>query len=107
MKNALLKGLGLITAVAALGVCSQSVHAALVYDNTATRLPSRYGNISPAEFGDEIILAGGATTITNFSIEYFGTNFSGDETLRVRVYAMNGPTNSTSNGNATPGSTLF
>ena len=97
----------MITAIAALGVCSQSVRAALVYDNTTTRVPARYGSISGAEFGDEIILSSGATTITNFSIEYFGTNFNGDETLRVRIYAMNGPTNGFSNNSATPGTTLF
>lgn len=105
MKNALLKGLGVLTAAVAL--CSQAVLAGTVYDNTSTRLPARYGNTSGFEFGDEIILAGGPTIVTNFAIEYFGTNFFGDEEMRVRIYAMTGPTNVNSGGFATPGTTLY
>lgn len=105
MKNALVKAFSIITTVSALALCSQTVQAGLVYDNTTTRLPQRFGSISGFEFGDEIILAGGGTTITNFSIEYFGTNFSGTEQLTVRIYALTGPTNATSRNAFTPGAT--
>ena len=81
---------------------SPVVNPNVVYDNTATRLPARYA--SSSEFGDEIILAGTNRFLTNFTFEYFGTNFSGDEQARVRFYRNDGP--SSASGAGTP-HTLF
>jgi hypothetical protein len=71
--------------------------AQIVYDNTSNDL----GNISlsrPTEFGDEIYLQPGlARWVTQFYFEYFGDfTPTGDEAVRVRFYANDGP-------NAVPG----
>lgn len=69
------------------GKCVPSTIA--VYDNTNRFRNERYS--ATVEFGDEIVLAGTARTITNFSFEYYGTNFSGNEQIRVRLYQNDGP----------------
>jgi hypothetical protein len=71
-----------------------SGRAEIVYDNVQdygdTFYPGPPGG--DAEFGDQLQLAGTGRTITQFQFEYFG-EFSptGDETVRVRIYANDGP----------------
>jgi hypothetical protein len=67
-----------------------------VYDNT--RFPVLINGVDQAfiartnEIGDEISLAGSARKVRDFAFEYF-SDFKpdGDETMRVRFYANDGP----------------
>src|SRR5262245_34773034 len=61
-----------------------------VYSNAFTRL-NRYYAPGIAQFGDEIILSGGAgQPLTAFTFEYFGTGLSGNETVTLRFYKNDG-----------------
>jgi hypothetical protein len=64
--------------------------ADLVYDNSTNYQTNYFSSLD--EFGDEINLAGTARIVTNFTFEYVG-NFAGqgDETVRLRFYANDGP----------------
>jgi hypothetical protein len=64
--------------------------ADIVYNNTTTY--QGMSLFSTNEFGDEISLAGTARLLTAFLFEYFGDFIpSGDETVRLRLYANDGP----------------
>lgn len=87
----------LIAGMLCAGSIGRGNAAEIVYDNTSNDL----GNVSlslPTEFGDEIHLQPGlARLVTQFYFEYFGDfTPSGDEAVRVRFYANDGP-------NAVPG----
>lgn len=73
--------------------------ADVVYNNSTNDLGIRF-NIGTAEVGDEIVLAGTYRLITNFVFQYWGENFSGNETARVRFYANDGT-------NAPAGTNIF
>ena len=79
----------LTTILVILGQAKTLQAAVVVYDNSANDLNTRF-NTGLSEVGDEIILDGGATTITKFVIQYWGLNFSGDETMQVRIYKNDG-----------------
>lgn len=87
--------LTLALAAAALGTFTAKADS-IVYDNTATAQTSGgdliYSSASAAgnkEFGDEINLSGGATTVTRFQFEYVYTGSSGDGATGVlRFYDM-------------------
>ena len=82
-----------------------SASAAYVYDNSTTDLHVRF-NPDVVEVGDEINLSKAGVTLTNFTFEYWGTNFlDGGESARVRFYYMDG-TNSSS-GPPVPGTKFF
>ena len=71
-----------------------SARAEIIYDNFQD-----YGNQfypgppgDDVEFGDQLQLAGTGRTITQFQFEYFGEfAATGNETVRVRLYANDGP----------------
>lgn len=75
-------------ASAAILFVAAVAQADVVYNNTTTPLNTRYA--STAEFGDQIVLAGSNRLLTNFTFEYFGLNFSGDEQARFRIYRNDG-----------------
>ncbi len=84
-----------------LSICVSSAVGEIVYDNTTTRLnPPRFAQ-SGFEFGDQVILDGTARTVSAFSFEYDGTNFSGGEMAQVRFYAND------SGASQLPGTLLF
>ncbi len=64
----------------------------IVYDNTATPTGNGF-HPSNLEYGDEIQLQPGlARLVTDFYLEYFGEFIAqGDERVRIRFYANNGP----------------
>ena len=79
--------------------------AEVVFDNSQTYLGKFSTNI--VEYGDEIILAGSARTITTFQFEYYGDFLrTGDETARIRFYKNDGPGNDCANC-PSPGTLLF
>jgi hypothetical protein len=78
--------------------------ATTLYDNSTGRQPYVFSD-GTTEFGNEVVLAGpGAFTVTNFSFEYYGLNFTGSEQADVRIYENNGTPFNTF---ATPGTLLF
>src|SRR5687767_11220460 len=76
--------------------------AEIVYNNTTNNLRLTFTN--NFEFGDQVILGGTARQLTSFALEYSGTNFSGNETARVRFYKNDGPG---SGGQASPGTLMW
>jgi len=86
-----------------------SLNADSIYNNSANDLLTRF-NPGALEVGDEIILAGSARYLTNFSFEFWGTNtanpsaFSGSVTATVRFYLNDG---TLFNGYAAPGTLLY
>ena len=62
----------------------------IVYSNATVRLDKYYAP-GLAQFGDEIILSGGAgQRMTSFTFEYFATGLSGNETVTLRFYRNDG-----------------
>ena len=61
----------------------------VVYDNTSTEIGAFNGGLF--EYGDELTLAPGPRTVSEFRFRYAG-NFGqdGDETVRIRFYANDG-----------------
>src|SRR5437868_642503 len=93
------------TIIAATTLIHFSASADYVYKNTTTDLNTRF-NPDIVEVGDEINLTKAGLTLTNFTFQYWGTNFlDGGETARVRFYYMDG-TNSSS-GPPVPGTKFF
>lgn len=88
-----------------------SVSADTIFDNSAHDLSTRF-NPGTYEVGDQLVLAGNARYLTNFSFEYWGTNtaaagnplFSGLVQARVRFYRNDGPA---FNGYASPGTCFW
>jgi hypothetical protein len=68
-----------------------ALRADMVYDNSVNDRLIRFGAANGVQIGDEVTLAGTSRRLTNFSFEYFGTNFSGNESARLRIYENNGP----------------
>ena len=82
----------------------QTVSGAVLFDNLNTPL-GLINTSSGQQVGDEIVLAGGAATITSFSFEYFGSNFvSHAEQAEVFFYKNDG---SPSAGYAAPNTLLW
>ena len=75
----------------------------LVYQNTNTVSSTRF-DPGTTEVGDEITLGAGPRVLSIFKFEYWGTNFSGDETLTFTLYKNDGPP---TNGFATPLSVMY
>ena len=76
---------------------------AVVFDNLNT--PVGFFNSGAYQVGDEIVLAGGAGTITSFAFEFFGSNFLGGEQAQIIFYANDSL--SLSAGYPKPGSVLW
>lgn len=99
-----------LTLVVAVTLVSQSARAVIVYDNLTTRETNNVGDPlffgqSGYEFGDEVVLSPAANAyLTNFTLEYYGTNLSG-ATMTFRVYANNGDPYGTNF--SAPGDLLF
>src|SRR5882762_5761803 len=78
-------------------VCSSSLRATTIYDNSVNDLFTRF-NPGTTEVGDEIILGSTERYLTDFSFEYYGTNtaspgnisFAGPVQARVRFYLNDG-----------------
>lgn len=65
--------------------------AEIVYNNSTGDSNIRL-NPGTREIGDEIVLGGSARMITDFTFQYWGENFFGDdEEARVRFYLNDGP----------------
>jgi hypothetical protein len=87
-KNILNKGQLVLTAIAAL--VGLTARAEWVYNNSSNDLSMRF-DIGTAEAGDEIVLAGTARVLTNFSFEYWAQGLTGgDEKGQVRFYKNDG-----------------
>jgi len=86
-----------------------ALNADTIYNNSTNDLMTRF-DPGTKEVGDEIILAGSARFLTNFSFEFWGTNtanpsaFSSTVTATVRFYLNDGPL---FNGYATPGTLVY
>jgi hypothetical protein len=91
MKTATIKvGFAAITGGVLLAGCiSALAQGVTAYDNSTTDLHIRF-DPGTAEVGDQIILATGPSLVTQFSLQYWGTGFSGTETAQVRFYANDG-----------------
>jgi hypothetical protein len=81
---------------------AHDAHCAVLFDNLGT--PLGLFNAGASQVGDEIVLAGGAATVTSFSFEYFGSNFVGGESAEVYFYKNDG---SPSAGYASPNTLLW
>jgi hypothetical protein len=100
MSSKLKCGVLLIALVAVL----RPVSGAVLFDNLDTPL-GLFNTSSGQQVGDEIVLAGGAATITGFSFEYFGSNFvSHAEQAEIFFYKNDG---SPSAGYASPKTLLW
>src|SRR5215471_4089413 len=105
--NNRLKRKGCIFAAGLVSVTA--LNADVIYNNTTNDLTTRF-DPGTKEVGDEIILAGSARFLTNFSFEFWGTNtanpsaFSSTVTATVRFYLNDGPL---FNGYATPGTLAY
>lgn len=98
------KNRGLLVISVAL-LSASSLRADVVFDNTTNDLRIRFAAQNGVQIGDEITLGGTSRRMTNFTCEYFGTNFSGNEFANIRFYENNGPL---FNGVAyAPGNLLF
>lgn len=91
-------------AAVSVAMLAGSLHADIVYNNTVNDLQLRFGAQNGIQIGDQITLAGSSRLITNFTCEYFGTNFSGNEFATIRFFKNDGPQVS---GYASPGTLLF
>ncbi len=89
-----------LAVLAALSLSALAAHAAssIVYSN-ATTYTGRELNPGLSEVGDEIILAPGPRFGVSFRFEYYGSNFSGNETVQLRFRRNDGA--------FAPGSTTF
>ena len=101
MKHSVFTRVAAVSLVATGLVLCVPARADVVYNNSTGDLNVRF-NPGAAEVGDEITLGGAARTVTNFTFQYWGANFSGDnnEQARIRFYANNGT-------NAPAGPTVF
>ncbi len=109
--NILLKKSGwLVVGALALGF---SAKADVLFQNNSNDLATRFSpSQASLEYGNQVFLANpGASSITNFSFEYYGIGggaggaFSGSVQVDVRWYLNNGPP--TPAGFATPGQLVY
>lgn len=77
-----------------------------VYENLTTPLSSYIGGFAYEETADEIQMVSGGI-FSSAKVAYAGFNFSGDETLTLNLYRMDGPPSPGSSGVNTPGSLLY
>lgn len=94
----------LLMMLASLSV--STLRADTVYNNSTNDIKVRF-DTAAREVGDEIILAGTARYLTNFSFEYWGTSQAGAfaaAEVRVRFYLNDGPE---FNGYSTPGTMFY
>ncbi len=92
------------------GACWGS--AQVVYNSLVNPLGGTDGMYLPlgegTEVGDEIILTPDTPRLLgSFSFEYFGDNFSGDETARIRFFENNGPLDPYDGTSHLPNTLLF
>src|ERR1041385_848055 len=101
--------------LASLLMIGANASAEIIYSNTNNDSQYRFGPPGAAgsttQFGDEIILAGTARTLTAFSFEYWALNggtvspgLSPTAAVTVRFYINNGPLFNTY---ATPGTKFY
>jgi hypothetical protein len=91
--------------------CVQPLGAATIFDNSQNDLLTRF-NPGTVEVGDQVILAGTERYLTEFRLEYWGTNaldplnlaFDGNVQARVRFYLNDG---TPFNGYDTPGTMFY
>jgi hypothetical protein len=107
MKNALRIHVYLTLSVLCFGL-TLPLTAATIYNNSTNDLAIRF-NPGTSEIGNEIILAGPARYLTDFSFEYWGlssnpNSFAGAIQARVEFYQNNGPL---FNGYASPGTSFY
>lgn len=90
-----------------LALSGSSVLATVVYNNSVNDLGVNF-NPGALEVGNEITLAAGPRTITNFVFQYYLTNpslpLTGNESAEIRFYENNGPSY---NGVPGPGTVFF
>lgn len=104
------KFIQLFAVVATTVLLAGSSHAQsqLIYDNSTIDRNVRF-NPGTNEVGDQITLGGTARWVTDFTFQYWGTNFLGnpypDEQARVRFYKNDGA--ASPQGAPTPGTVLF
>ena len=79
-----------LIAVLAGSLALSAAQAAVVYDN-ATTYTGNIFNPGASEVGDEVILGGTDRVGETFRFEYYGNNFSGNETVQIRFYQNDGP----------------
>lgn len=102
--KSLFKSSAILFACATALIIGQAANAdVIVYQNTNSAPTLRF-NLGTIEAGDQVFLAPGPRLLTTFVFEYWGTNFSGNETIKFTLYRNDGPP---TNSFATPGSVLF
>src|SRR4051812_3473798 len=79
----------ILTVASVLFAAATTVQADVVYSNTNSPLGAVF-NSGNTLIGDEINLAGSARQLTQFDFQYYGINFSGNETATVSIYANDG-----------------
>jgi len=102
MKMKLLKSIGLASLLAIV----PGLRAEIIYNNSTTDTTFRLMATNNQQIGDQIIMAGTARFLTNFSLEYYSPNliFSGSVQADVAFYMNNG---TLFNGYASPGTKFF
>jgi len=102
MKMKLLKSIGLASLLAIV----PGLRAEIIYNNSTTDTTFRLMATNNQQIGDQIIMAGTARFLTNFSFEYYSPNliFSGSVQADVAFYLNNG---TLFNGYASPGTKFF
>jgi hypothetical protein len=78
-----------------------ALHAEFVYNNSTGDLTTRL-SAGGFEIADEVILGGASRIISQFDFQYYGLNFSGNETVRVRFYNNDGGSYTNSLGDVLP-----
>jgi len=92
-------------ATAVLPAYVSPAQSQLVYNNSTIDQNVRF-NPGTNEVGDQITLAGTARGVTDFTFQYWGTNFLGnDEQARVRFYKNDGA--ASPQGALAPGTVIF
>lgn len=79
----------LFTAASLMFAAAAAVQADVVYSNTNSPSGANF-NSGNLLIGDEINLDGTARQLTQFDFQYYGINFSGNESATVTLYANDG-----------------
>jgi len=74
--------------------CAASEASQLIYDNSTNPIDTpRFKINKNIEIGDEVLLdwsqVNPGSALDGFKFQYYGLNFSGDESVRVRFYEIN------------------
>jgi len=83
-----------------------AARAEIVYNNSTTDLSQRLTG-GTVEIGDELVLGGTGRHLTDFSFEYYGISFSGNERAQVRLYANDGLAYSNNPAQLMPNTVLY